>query len=156
SAKKVDMAKVVQLIERLGNNNFEEREKASRELEGIGAPALEALRKATQNTDIEVKNRALDLVAKIEKQILQDKLLAPTGLRLVYKDTPVAEAVADLAKKSKYNIVLHDPQKKLTDRKVTLDTGETTFWEAFDQFCQQAGLMEHEPRFRVQPNPLPQ
>ena len=31
-------------------------------------------------------------------------------------------------------IQLHDPDKKLKDRTVTLDTGEVTFWEAFDQF----------------------
>src|SRR5262249_15564513 len=30
----------------------------------------------------------------------------------------------------------------LKERKVTLDTGMTTFWQAFDQFCEKAGLVE--------------
>src|SRR5262249_13831751 len=34
--------------------------------------------------------------------------------------------------------------KDLGGRKVTLDTGEGTFWEAFDQFCDKAGLVEKD------------
>ena len=45
------------------------------------------------------------------------------------------EAVEDFARKSGYAITLHDPDNKLKDRTVTLDTGDATFWQAFDQFC---------------------
>src|SRR5262249_45027528 len=37
---------------------------------------------------------------------------------------------------------LSDPQNRLADRRLTLDTGEKTFWQALDQFCRAAGLIE--------------
>src|SRR5262249_11330746 len=39
-------------------------------------------------------------------------------------------------------IVLSDPKGKLKDRKVTVETGETGFWEALDQLCKAAHLIE--------------
>ncbi len=34
---------------------------------------------------------------------------------------------------------------KASDRKITLDTGPVPFWQALDQFCAQAGLVETAP-----------
>ena len=41
-----DQGKITQLITKLGSDNFREREAANKELDSIGEPALEALRKA--------------------------------------------------------------------------------------------------------------
>jgi hypothetical protein len=87
-------------------------------------------------------------------------------LRLEFKDTPVTEAVKQLVIKSGYRIVIQGDSRKLAERKVTLDTGETTFWQAFDQLCQKAGLVQvtnlnANPRFGnpplngIQVQPLP-
>src|SRR5262249_44281411 len=81
------------------------------------------------------------------------KILTPKRLRLTYKNTPLSEAIADFKKQSGYDIVLHDPDNKLKGRKVTLDTGETTFWEAYDQFCAKAGLVEASPQDLLQAVP---
>src|SRR5207248_4508727 len=97
--------------------------------------------------------RAQELVSKLEKKALAAKILAPKRLRLTYKNTPLSEAIADFRKKSGYDIVLHDPDNKLKDRKITLDTGDTTFWEAYDQFCAKAGLVEASPQDVIQPPP---
>src|SRR5436190_972947 len=51
-------------------------------------------------------------------------------------------ALADFSKKTGYSMALLDPENKLKDRKVTLEVAETTFWQAFDQFCEKAGLVE--------------
>jgi hypothetical protein len=142
AADKADGARINKLVEQLGSAEFREREKAVQELDAVGEPALEALRKAAASDDAEVKARAAGLVKTIERRVESARELAPTRVRLVYKDTPVAEAVADLRKKTGYAIDLHDPDGKLKGRKVTLDTGETTFWHAFDQFCRKAGLVE--------------
>jgi hypothetical protein len=139
---KADAARIKKLVEQLGSGEFQQREQAAKELEAVGAPALEELRKATASADAEVKARATELVKKIERRAESARELAATRVRLVYKDTPVAEAVADLKKKTGYAIDLYDPEGKLKGRKVTLDTGETTFWHAFDQFCRKAGLVE--------------
>lgn len=156
SVDRVAPQDIARLIEQLGSGNFAEREEANRKLDAIGAPALEALRKAAQSNDAEVRRRAEDLVKKIEKLAENNQLLTPSRVRLVYNDTPVTEAVADLAKKSGYPLTLHDPQKKLAGRKVTLDTGEVSFWEAVDQLCQKAGLVEAGPQDLIpQPTPRP-
>ena len=40
------------------------------------------------------------------------------------------KAVADFKKQSGYDITLSDPEGKLKDRRITLDTGDVTFWQA--------------------------
>jgi hypothetical protein len=139
---KPDVAKIQKLIDQMGSDTFEDREAAAKALGAIGEPALELLRKAVQNGEPEVRKRAEDLVRKIEKAAERNRVLGATKLRLTFKDTPVPEAVAEIQKKTGYNLYLHDPEGKLADRKVTLDTGETTFWNALEQFCQKAGLAE--------------
>lgn len=130
------------LIDQLGSGVFAEREKASKELAAIGVPVLEALRKAAKSDDAEVRKRAEELIPKIERQAESLRVLAPKRLHLVYKDTPLTEAVADFQKKSGYSIHLHDPEGKLKERKIALDTGATTFWHALELFCAKAELTE--------------
>ncbi len=134
--------KIDKLIDQLGSGSFAEREKASRELAGIGVPALDALRKAAKSEDAEVRKRAEDILPKIERQAESARVLVPKRVHLVYKDMPLAEALADFQKKSGYHIELHDPDGKLKERKVTLDTGETSFWHALGLFCDKAQLAE--------------
>jgi hypothetical protein len=152
---KGDPATIDKLIKQLSSDVFAEREKAGQELERIGAPALEALRKAAQSEEADLKKRAEEILAKVEKKVESARILAPKRVHLKYKDTPLTEAVADFNKQSGYTIVLHDPEGKLKERKVTLDTGDVTFWQALDQFCQKAGLAEAKPEdlFRAVPGP---
>jgi hypothetical protein len=136
-----DAARVAGFVEQLGSDKFDEREKATKELDKIGAPALDALRKAARGDDPERKRRAQDLIKKIEGRDLEARLLAPKRVHLVFKDTPLPEAIAEFEKQSGYRLTLADRQGKLQARKITLDTGDATFWQAFDQFCQSANLV---------------
>src|SRR5207249_2040254 len=43
---------------------------------------------------------------------------------------------------SGYAIVIEGDRVPLAKRMVTLETGEVTFWEAFDQLCRAANLSE--------------
>ncbi len=158
AAEPVDAKKIDKLIEKLSADDFADREKATAELDAIGAPALESLRKATASQDVEVSKRAADLVAKIEKRAETVRVLAPKKVHLVYKETPLAEAAADFAKKSGYPISLLDPDGKLKDRTISLDTGDVTFWQALELFCDKAGLAEMDSAQGVGvigPRPLP-
>ncbi len=139
---KLARGEIAKLVEQLGSGNFDEREKASAALDKIGEPALDALRQAAKSDDAEVRRRAEELVKKIEKRAESAAVLVPKKVHLVYKDTPLPDAVKDFATKSGYTITLLDPENKLAGRKVTLDTGAVTFWQAFDQFCEKAGLVE--------------
>jgi hypothetical protein len=139
-AAPAEAARINRLIEQMGSGDFDEREKAGTALDAIGEPALPALRKAAQGEDVEVRKRAGELVQKIEKRLESARLLAPKRVHLVYKETPLPEALADFQKQSGYTLSLLDPENKLKDRTITLDTGDTTFWHAFDLFCRKAGL----------------
>src|SRR5262245_54547535 len=55
--------RVVQLVKQLGHPEFAKREAASKQLEAIGEPALEALRKAANSDDDpEIQRRAVQIV----------------------------------------------------------------------------------------------
>jgi hypothetical protein len=137
-----DDGRIDRLINQLASSSYADREEASKGLDEIGAPALDALRKAAGAKDAEVRRRADALVRRIEQRVENAQLLAPQKVRLVYKDTPLADAVADLAKKTGFVITLAEDKVKPEGRTVTLDTGEVTFWEAFDKFCAAAGVVE--------------
>lgn len=147
--------KIAKLIEQLGSGSFDEREKATKELAAIGTPALEALRKAAKGEDLEIRKRVEQILPSIERQAESARILAPKRIHLVYKDTPLGEAVADFGKKSGYTIELHDPDGKLKERKITLDTGETSFWHAFTLFCDKAELTEASMEDLMQRPPAP-
>jgi hypothetical protein len=130
------------LIKQLGSDRFNEREKARHALEKIGEAALPALRQATKSPDLETSRRATELVRLLEERLTTAKMLAAKRVHLKLKELPVLDAVAHLEKQSGYKIQVYG---KPDDRKITLDTGETTFWQALDQLCLRAGLVEMLP-----------
>src|SRR5262245_22058117 len=67
-------AEVERFIAQLGSDAFAEREAASKRLEAIGEPALEALRKALTSDDLEVRDRARRVVAVVENRIYAEQL----------------------------------------------------------------------------------
>ena len=73
-AKKPDSATIANLVKQLGSKDFAKREKATKALEGIGLPALDALRAAAKGKDLEFTQRATRLVTLIENGF--DSLLA--------------------------------------------------------------------------------
>jgi hypothetical protein len=72
-AKEADAAVIAKRVKQLGNPNFTERDEATKALQTIGGPALDALRKAAKHKDTEVAQRATRLVETIENSI--DQLL---------------------------------------------------------------------------------
>ena len=126
-----DSKRISELIQQLGSTKFQERNAAQKELEAIGAPALEQLKKV-QTTDLETNKRASELVRKMEEKLFTASLLAPKRVQLKLKDAPGLEAVSELSKLSGYAIQVLGDRTKIADKKITLDTGNVTFWEAFE------------------------
>ncbi len=64
----MDEKAVNKLVEDLGDDDFDTRQKASRELEKVAYDpvARRALEKATTHTDLEIKNRAATILKKVE------------------------------------------------------------------------------------------
>jgi hypothetical protein len=141
STVRPDAQRLARFITQLGSNDFKERQAATQALDALGPAALEALHKASQAHDPEVRRRAESLAHAIEKRVETAELLEPQHVRLVYQDTPLDEAVKDFARKTGFSIRLEGGSRAY-EKKITLDTGETTFWQAFDQFCEKAGLKE--------------
>jgi hypothetical protein len=133
-------ADVARLVGRLGSSFFAERQEAARALDAVGGPALPALRAAERGPDPEVRRRARELVRRIEQREETARVLRPQTVRLVYKDTPLREALTDFSRKAGAQVGLRGGGA-LT-RRVTLDTGEATYWEALARFCAAARLRE--------------
>jgi hypothetical protein len=88
-------ADVERLVKQLGSVRFEEREAASRALEKVGYPALDALRKAAKSEDRETRRRAGLLVQQIENGL--DALLVTYreyGLPLPPEDAKLVRVVS--------------------------------------------------------------
>jgi hypothetical protein len=137
-----DDERIAQLVQQLGSMKFAERDKAKRELETIGLPALEHLRKAAKAGDLEVAMRCQEILKKLEAKIAAENLLAPKKVHLKLKDVSVLQALEELQKQSGYTIVVDGDRTALANRKITLDTGEVTFLQAFDQLCAKGNLVE--------------
>jgi hypothetical protein len=101
SAAETDVEKIDRLIRQLGNAEFEKRQAASEELEKIGKPALEALRKALKDTkDAEVQARAKTLVdAMLIKELNANDYATreAAGKKLIEIGKPVLRAVREAA-----------------------------------------------------------
>ena len=149
-------ARVADLIAQLGSDRYAEREEAARALDAVGPAALPGLRAAAHGDDPEVSRRAAELVAAIERRQETDRLLQPKGVRLVLDNATVPEAIARLAKETGYPLQLRPEQVKgLTERRVTLDTGQTTYWGALARLCEAAGLREQGLHGELLPVALP-
>jgi hypothetical protein len=85
------------LIEDLGDDEFDRREKATAELIRIGLPALPYVQKASKDSDPEVKRRALRCLKEIDspgkREALRDALLADLQLLALRKPKDAAEAL---------------------------------------------------------------
>jgi hypothetical protein len=157
--------RIGQLITQLGSSRFREREQAATELDAIGEPALSALKKAAQDPDLEVRRRAEALATGIRKRVEMARLLQPMRVRWTFRNTPLSEAIAEISKQTGFNIELHDspaetlswfigkrrsdflpffeePTLRAIDPRISLDTGDTSFWNALDYFCQELELVE--------------
>jgi hypothetical protein len=132
------------LVERLGSDEFREREGAARALDALGGAALPALRAARKHPDAEVRRRVAELLAVIERRVETAHALEAPRLRLRYENAPLAEVLADLSKRSGNPIKLGAGTEGLEKRTVTL-AGEWTFWEALAHVCAAAGVSEPEP-----------
>jgi hypothetical protein len=137
-----DTARIGKLIDQLGSDSFADREQARRDLEAIGVPALQGLRRAETKGDLETSRRVAELIRTIEETKLTAELLSPKKVHLKLKDVPVLQAVEMLAKLSGYAMRVDGDRTLLTGKTVTLDTGLVTFWEAVDRLGEKAGLTE--------------
>jgi hypothetical protein len=136
------MSEIQQLIEKLGSQDFTEREAATKRLEELGATTLDALRAACKSQDPETARRAQEIVRKVEGKLANEKLLAPTMVELDVQDILLDTVLAELSKQAKCEVVLGGLKpEELANLKVTISTGgKVSFWTAVLKVCEVADL----------------
>lgn len=140
TAEKAVADKVARLVADLGSDDYETRTRAAEQMEALGPVVAPALQRATASADPEVRRLALGVAEKIARKMEAAEVLEPKRFRLAYRDVPLHVAVQDFSRVTGAQINLEGV--KSGDRKITLDTGYTSFWDAFDKFCAAAGLSE--------------
>jgi hypothetical protein len=135
---------VDRLVNRLGSGAYREREAASRELDTLGAAALDALRRAAASADPETRRRAADLVERIGGRVAAARMMAATTVEFKYDNKSLDDAVKDFARRTGAAITLHDrTPNRFRGRTVTAATpGPAPFWEALELLCRKADLHE--------------
>jgi hypothetical protein len=130
------------LIDQLGSDDFADREAATRSLEIIGPPAVEALKIAALSESPEIRDRAADLLIKIQRATESKTRLIAKRFALSYKDMPIGTALNDLKTRTGLIIQL-DPNRVANPlRRITCETAELPIWEALEAFCVAAELRE--------------
>ena len=134
------------LVADLGRDDYEAREAAAAELLAAGAAARPALEKALTDGDPEVRRVARDLIAHLARRAEASEVLEPRPFRLAYRDVPLSYVLEDFARRTGCRVSL-DPAvaPRLNDKKITLDTGTTSFWDALASIGRAAGLTEKKP-----------
>jgi hypothetical protein len=142
----IDDSKVARLIAELASEDFETRERANKELLALGKAALPGLQKAVMSTDPEVRRRAAEAAAFLIRKQDSAEAIQPKRLRLNLRDVTLTAALETFNRQTGASLSL-DPEgvTLVGDRKITLDTGDVTYWEAFDKLCETAGLIEKGP-----------
>ncbi len=92
-----------------------------------------------QTAEAQKSNQGTKPVSGVNKE----ELLAPRQVHLIYKDTPLREALVDFKRQCGYDLALSDPGNRLKGRKITLDTGKVSFWKALALFCEHGELMDN-------------
>ncbi len=140
------------LVADLGSDDFATREAARQAFDDAGPEARPALERALVSGDADVRRQARAVAERWARRREAADVLEPKRLRLAYRDVPLRFALQDFTRASGCTLVL-DPALagRLADKTITLDTGLTSFWDAFDQFCRAAGLTPMKVETSSQP-----
>ncbi|MBX7104314.1 MAG: hypothetical protein K1X57_09535 [Gemmataceae bacterium] len=133
---------VPQLVTRLGASAYRDREDAYRALDKLGDAALVPLRAASVSADIEVRQRAVDLIRRIEQRQIAARILMPTLIEVEYTNVPVTDAIRDFANRTGLPVVATGDTSRMKNRKVTYKSGKVPVWDALAGFIAAANLTE--------------
>jgi hypothetical protein len=86
-------ARLLELIRKLGEDDFDARESASEEIERFGISAVGLLRQAERDSDVEVSRRCERILAEIEKVPTSQLSTAAARMLAKYKPDNTAEVM---------------------------------------------------------------
>src|SRR5262245_44554486 len=101
-------AEVGRLIEQLGDDDFDTRERADARLRAIGEPALDALHGALSSRDLEVRRRARRIVDAVEGKLYVEQLRLTGHKGEVWRAVPSADGKRVLTSSADKTLCLWD------------------------------------------------
>lgn len=142
---------VATLIAQLGSARYADRQAAAEALEQLGPRAVPALRAARAAGDAEIRDRARDLLQKIEAA----QLVEPTLVHLDYHNRPASEVLASLGRQAGVRFEVESSRARTRSqaetRTLTLTSPDPLpFWDAFDRLLANADLAD-QPAERQRP-----
>lgn len=151
--------RIRRLLNDLGHDDVDVRERAERELEAAGEAAAPHLRRLIEGAAGDENERTLRAAAVLRRIERAAKVRAacrePAPLRLRLRDAELGAALAEIARQA--GVGFADPVPD-APRRVTLETEGRPLLAVLDDLCRQAGLSyrwEGERAIRLLPEPSP-
>lgn len=132
-----DLSKrVAGLVERLGSDEIDQRERATAELVKLGAPALAAIKSHQAAAAGEVRQRLEGVLLRIDRAIRCDAMLGPpVTITMKAEKRPLPDILEDLKRQGKQSIEWKD----LPSDPVTVSLDRSPVWKALDEVCKAHG-----------------
>lgn len=134
-----DDGRIAEWIRDLGDDAIDVRERALAELVRAGRRAEKALREAMKGSNDEVRGRAAQVLAEIEKGEQVRRFEAgPSRITLKRKDAPLREVLDEIQKQTPTRIASTFAPEQA---RVTVAFDRMPLFEAIDSLCRAAGTM---------------
>ena len=131
-------SEIAKLIEQLGDRDYATRELATKRLAEVGETTLVPLA-AVPLDHPERAERAARLLVSIRDRLENEKLLAPTLIKLPKGEQPLRHALELIEAQSRIKLWIDDDASVL-NQWVKLDGGEKPFWEHLQNLMSGTGL----------------
>jgi hypothetical protein len=125
---------IEELITRLGNSDFAEREKSAKTLQARGPSVLPALRKALKHQDAEVRRRVEELIPILEAVAA----IAPKRVTLPAEKQPLSAILKEIEKQTGYTV---EEDERNDDNRFAFEMKDVPFWEALERIRRETGCI---------------
>ncbi len=133
------------LLNRLAADDPAIREKAQAELPLLPLTALPSLQAARKHPDPEVRRHLGEAIQILLNRQQHERTLVTKSVRLRFANVRLEEVIAATAEQTGIPMQLPDLSAERREQRLTLDTGETTPWEALQRVLTAAKLHVEPP-----------
>ncbi|MEK7866683.1 MAG: HEAT repeat domain-containing protein [Planctomycetota bacterium] len=127
------------LIERLGNEDYEVRESATRALAALRGQAIPAIERALDSTDPEVRERCAVLLTEI-RGLRQVAPALEALVRIDVRDGNLEDLLIHISERSGVPIVFDSTQPDLLEKKITFQTVRLSLKQVMSLLVRHFGL----------------
>lgn len=135
------------LVQQLGDDEIEARERAAQKLLELGPSARPALERAAKGTDVEIAGRARSILGEIALAENRRKVFGKVG-RITLDESDYSLEKICKAVKEQTEIVLSVPND-LAGRRVKIGAKDELLWSFTDRLCLVHGNLRYAPRSPV-------